>query len=136
MLSNTTYYICEVTCTGSGLSAPSTEAFVTVNNPQILTTTPASICGTGSAALQATATPGATINWYTAPTGGLPVGTGGTFNTPTISATTNYYTSAAVGGIGNTPVPGGNTGINIQLLVHSRPQLFQVQVWYLMCCNL
>ncbi len=109
LLSNTTYYICEVTCTGSGLSAPSTEAFVTVNNPQILTTTPASICGTGSAALQATATPGATINWYTAPTGGLPVGTGGTFNTPTISATTNYYTSAAVGGIGNTPVPGGNT---------------------------
>jgi hypothetical protein len=109
VLSNTTYYICVVTCTGSGLSAPSTEAFVTVNNPQILTTTPASICGTGSAALQATATPGATINWYTAPSGGLPVGTGGSFNTPTISATTNYYTSAAIGGIGNTPVPGGNT---------------------------
>ncbi len=74
--------------------------------PIILTTTPASICGTGIVTLGATANSG-TINWYTMPTGGSSIGTGNSFTTPSISATTIYYvdaTSAGCAGDARIPV--------------------------------
>ncbi|WP_047415863.1 DUF6443 domain-containing protein [Cellulophaga sp. Hel_I_12] len=49
-------------------------------------------CGSGSVSL--TASPGNnanTIRWYSTPTGGAPLATGLTFNTPNISTTTTYY---------------------------------------------
>jgi hypothetical protein len=90
-----TYYVRTICANGSGFtdSAPVT---VTVNNPQILTTTPATRCGTGTVTLGATATAGSTIQWYTAASGGTLLGTGPSFTTPTISSTATYYAGASI----------------------------------------
>ncbi|MFC6096817.1 T9SS type A sorting domain-containing protein [Flavobacterium qiangtangense] len=85
------YYRASVTCGGNtGISTPVQITFT--NN--ILTTTPATRCGIGTVSLAATATAGATINWFNAATNGTLVGTGNTFTTPSISATTNYWAEA------------------------------------------
>ncbi len=101
-LTSTTYYVCEVTCLNSGLSSLSTEAAVTVNNPQVASTTPGTRCGAGTVTLGATAGGGATtLNWYLAPSGGSPIGTGTSFTTPIITQTTNFYVGASVGAASN-----------------------------------
>ncbi len=61
--------------------------------PTITGTTPGTRCGTGTVVLGATASAG-TINWYAAPTGGVSLGTGTSFTTPSISSTTTYYVDA------------------------------------------
>ena len=75
----------------------SPEQVVLLNNPQLLTSTDATTCGTGSVLLSATGSAGTTLAWYENSTGGVPLGTGSTFATPAISNTTTYYVSAAVG---------------------------------------
>lgn len=101
-LSSTTYYVCEVTCLNSGLSSLSTEAVVTINNPQVASTTPGTRCGAGTVTLGATAAGGATtLSWYLTPTGGTPLGTGTSFTTPIITQTTNFYVGASVGAASN-----------------------------------
>ena len=62
--------------------------------PDITSVTGDTICGQGSAELQATSAPGTIFTWYNAATGGAIVGTGATFNTPAITSTTNYYVEA------------------------------------------
>lgn len=47
-------------------------------------------CDAGSVALSAT-DDGGTLLWYDQPSGGSSVGSGNTFNTPSLSATTSYY---------------------------------------------
>jgi hypothetical protein len=92
-----TDFRCVVTCGGTPIAAsPSTVASVTVSSPAILTTTPGSECGPGpvSVTLGATATPGALISWYATPTGGMSIGSGTSFQTPPITATTDYYVAA------------------------------------------
>jgi hypothetical protein len=92
-----TYYRLRVTCTNSSLSIYSNVVTITVNNPQLLSTTPGSRCGTGTVTLGATASTGI-VNWYAAASGGTPIGTGTSFTTPIISSTTTYYASASSGG--------------------------------------
>ncbi|PZF70867.1 Ig-like domain-containing protein [Taibaiella soli] len=82
---------------GSTTMATATTAAVTVNAPQITGTTPNQHCGTGTVVLAAAATTGATINWYTAATGGMPVATGTSYTTPIIGTTITYYVSASNG---------------------------------------
>ncbi len=86
---------------GSGTCATSTNSnagTLTVNStPTITGTTPASRCDAGTVTLGATASTG-TINWYAASTGGSSLGTGTSFITPSISATTPYYVDATNGG--------------------------------------
>ena len=66
--------------------------------PAITGTTGATVCPTGATAtLTATADAGADITWYDAATGGNVVGTGGTYTTPPLTATTDYWVSASVG---------------------------------------
>ncbi|WP_341838663.1 gliding motility-associated C-terminal domain-containing protein [Chitinophaga pollutisoli] len=68
--------------------------------PVSVTPNPAVIPYGTSASLSATVRPaGATFNWYTAPTGGTPVGTGATFNSPNLSRSTTYYVEAVAGGV-------------------------------------
>lgn len=116
-LSSTTYYVCEVTCLNSGLSSLSTEAIVTINNPQVASTTPGTRCGAGTVTLGATAGGGATtLNWYLAPSGGTPLGTGTSFTTPIITQTTDFYVGASVGAASSDSLPiplasGNTTGI-------------------------
>jgi len=90
--------------------------------PDIVTTTTGSICGEGSVQLSATSS-GGTLKWYAAATGGAALGTGATFNTPSIDATTTFYVEAVnasnafVGaiysGTTNNGVNVGNHGIRI-----------------------
>jgi hypothetical protein len=56
-----------------------------------------SVCGQGSVQLQANASAGV-IHWWNTPTGGSPLGTGSSYNTPVINATTTYYASNIDGG--------------------------------------
>ncbi|MFL9830254.1 hypothetical protein ABS764_05250 [Flavobacterium sp. ST-87] len=91
----TTYYVAATT--GSN-TTPRKEFVVTVNSiPTITATAPSSICGSGVVTLGATASSG-TINWYTTATGGSPVATGVTYNTPSLTNTTTYYVDATNGG--------------------------------------
>lgn len=75
-------------------SATRTPVNITISSPPTLTvTTPASLCGPGTATLQATPSEGS-VNWYDVQTGGTPVGTGNSFTTPVVNATTTYYAEA------------------------------------------
>ncbi|MCX2481276.1 putative Ig domain-containing protein [Pedobacter sp. MC2016-15] len=49
------------------------------------------ICSGTNASLSATAAPGTTLTWYSDATGGNVLATGGTYTTPTLTATTTYY---------------------------------------------
>jgi len=64
---------------------------------EVVSTTSGTRCGTGSVALSATSNVGI-LNWYASNVGGSSVGTGTTFNTPGISATTSYYAEAVNAG--------------------------------------
>ncbi|MFY7884979.1 MAG: hypothetical protein ACOVOV_09075, partial [Dolichospermum sp.] len=102
-LTDTMYYRLTVGCGTSTANSPVDTVFYV--NPQILTTVPRYTCGPGSVKLDATATPGATINWYAAASGGSPLATGTRFNTPTISTTTTYYVAASTSGsVGASPI--------------------------------
>lgn len=81
----------------------------------ITSSTPATRCGTGSVTLQATSNTG-TVNWYSVPTGGTPIGNGNTFVTPNLTSTTIFYASANSGGCPDTsrvPVTASVTPIPI-----------------------
>ena len=59
-----------------------------------------SLCGGGSTTLQATASSGSTIEWYSDAAGTNLIGTGANFVTPTLFSTTTYYAqSKASGGL-------------------------------------
>jgi hypothetical protein len=65
------------------------SSYITINPPATPTGTGINSCSSGSFNLTGTGT--GTLEWYTAPTGGSPVGTGTTYTTPVISSTTTYY---------------------------------------------
>ncbi|MBF7092891.1 hypothetical protein IUY40_15250, partial [Flavobacterium sp. ALJ2] len=83
-------------CPGTSSCRTATN-FVINAKPNIIKTTPASRCDIGTVTLEATASAG-TINWYTAASGGLSLGTGTSFTTPSLSATTTYYVSVTDNG--------------------------------------
>ncbi len=92
----TTYYVDATS--GTCTTATRTAVVATVNAiPTITGTTPGSFCGSGSVTLGATASEG-TIDWYADPTGGASLGSGTSFVTPVISASTTYYVDATFNG--------------------------------------
>ncbi|MFG4001335.1 Ig-like domain-containing protein, partial [Flavobacterium aquidurense] len=94
-LSTTTSYYVDATDNGC-TTGTRTEVKATINTtPTINSTTEGSNCGPGAVALLATASSGATIDWYTTLTGGSSLYTGGSF-TPTLSTTTTYYVGATI----------------------------------------
>ena len=98
----TTTYYAEVTNNGC-TSSPRTAVVATVNAiPSFSSTTGASICGTSTGTLQATTAAG-TINWYAALTGGASLGTGTSYNTPSIASTTTYYADVTNNGCTSSP---------------------------------
>lgn len=78
---------------GTGANGLVMISWVVCTPPTINGTAPASRCGTGTVILGATASAG-TINWYAASSGGVSIGTGNSFTTPSISTTTTYYVDA------------------------------------------
>ncbi len=68
--------------------------------PVVVTPNPAVVPYGTPASLAATVRPaGATFAWYTTPTGGSPVSTSTTFNTPNLTRSTTYYVEAVAGGV-------------------------------------
>jgi hypothetical protein len=63
-------------------------------SPDVLSTTSASLCGTGTLTLQATTDASSTLFWYANSFSGSPVATGSVYVTPSLTTTTNYYVSA------------------------------------------
>jgi len=89
------YYRIRLLCSGTPVSTTFVPVSVSISNPAITSTTPASLCGPGSVTLSATASPAAaTINWYTTATGGSSVGTGANFVIPNLTSTATYYAQA------------------------------------------
>ncbi|MBL7712970.1 MAG: hypothetical protein JNL13_10910, partial [Chitinophagaceae bacterium] len=87
-----TWYRCKVSCVAAPASATSTPVQVTfVYN--VSSVSNATRCGTGTADLTAAASSG-TLKWYTAASGGTPIGSGSPFTTPLISSSTNFYVAA------------------------------------------
>lgn len=97
---NNYQYRCVVTNTCGSTNTAAGTLTVTAT-PSITNTTPASRCGAGTVTLAATASSG-TISWFTSATGGTAIGTGATFTTPSISATTTYYVQASSGSCAST----------------------------------
>jgi trimeric autotransporter adhesin len=95
-ITSTMYYKLTATC---GLNtATSNVVTVLLENPQVLTSTGATRCGTGTVDLSATGSAGTSLNWYATPNGGSPIGSGPTFTTPSLTDTTTFYVAATTGG--------------------------------------
>jgi hypothetical protein len=88
---STLYYLRAYATNSTGTSYGNEYSFTTV--PAITGTTPASRCGAGTVSLSATASSG-TINWYAASSGGISLGTGSSYTTPSIAVTTSYWVDA------------------------------------------
>jgi sugar lactone lactonase YvrE len=96
----TIYTVTAYNASGSG----STTVSITVN-PTAPTGTGGSACSSGSATLTASGSlpAGGIYNWYAALSGGSSLGTGATFVTPSITATTTYYVDYTADGTTSTP---------------------------------
>ncbi len=116
LTSPTYYFQAELTCNSN--TDTTNVLTVSVTNPQLTSTIPGSRCGTGTVDLGATAPAGTSIKWYANQTGGTALGTGNTFTTPVINATTDFYAEAVSGaglltGLGCTATP-TTSGYNAQ----------------------
>jgi trimeric autotransporter adhesin len=103
-ITQTMFYKLLANC--SSYTDESGESVVVLNNPAPLTTTPATRCGTGTVTLGATADAGATINWYSAATGGSPITSGSSFTTPSLTHDSTFYVGVVNGGTSGITVPG------------------------------
>nr|MBK9653592.1 T9SS type A sorting domain-containing protein [Bacteroidota bacterium] len=101
-ISTTSYYRVDVSCGGDSINSR-ILTFI-VNSPSIDSTMNDTICGVGTATLQAFGSNGTTLNWFANSTGGTSIGTGGSFTTPVISSTTTYYVQAAAAGSTTTAI--------------------------------
>ncbi len=86
----TTYFA--ATILSNGEIVPLATAAVSPG-PVVTSTTPGNRCGEGTVSLGATASVGI-INWYSAPVGGVSLGAGTSFITPSISVSTTFYAEA------------------------------------------
>ena len=77
------------------------SASTQITIPQIISTTPASRCESGSVTLQATASKGV-VNWYNSATSGTILFTGSIYTTPPLSSSTTYFVATAC--IPRTPI--------------------------------
>ncbi|AWI24559.1 Ig-like domain-containing protein [Flavobacterium pallidum] len=89
----TTYY---VEARAIGCNSPRTAVIATISNPEIISTVPASRCGSGDVMLEAISSAG-TVNWYDQPTGGTLLSTGSLYQTNALSGTTTFYAEAVNG---------------------------------------
>lgn len=100
LTTTTTYYV-EAVRTGCTDASERTPVVVTVNAipaAPVVTNNNISVCSGSAATFVAQNVPGVTVNWYDAASGGNLVGTGNTFTSPALTATTNYYAEALSGG--------------------------------------
>ncbi|MBO6081151.1 MAG: hypothetical protein J6P54_09320, partial [Bacteroidales bacterium] len=96
-----------VTANLNGCESTASVTVTEASTPAQPTVTPGSRCGSGSVALTAQGEAGTTLNWYASENATSTVGTGGTYNTPNLTApATTYYVSAQYdGGCASPRVP-------------------------------
>jgi hypothetical protein len=116
---NSYYFWIRNRCTASSNSEWISIPFSTACNAPSLTTTAGSRCGAGSVTLGASPSAGTTY-WWSAASGGTLLGTGNSFNTPSISSTTTYYASAGQATAGNKVAQFG-TANNISTIASQSP---------------
>ncbi|MDX9790599.1 MAG: hypothetical protein RBT61_07205, partial [Candidatus Kapabacteria bacterium] len=111
-LTVTTLYRCKVYfgtgCTGVYQDNSFAINLIPVCDAEITSVTPASatICsGTNTTITAVANNPSYSIKWYAASTGGSPLYTGDTFETPNLSTTTTYYVAAYDGSCESVRVP-------------------------------
>ena len=91
---------------GTGCTSPPLEVTLVRNEPpEILSTTPTTICGPGTATISATVTAGGSLFWYSSTSDSLPLGEGSNFVTPNNTVTTIYYVEASANGCFSERVP-------------------------------
>ncbi|MDD7887040.1 T9SS type B sorting domain-containing protein [Flavivirga sp. 57AJ16] len=87
-----------------------------ISTASIIASQGSSRCGSGSLNMTATASPGATVLWfdsdYDPVSPGTQLGTGNSFTTPTINATTTYYAYASINGC----IVGDRTPVRAEIL--------------------
>jgi hypothetical protein len=105
---SSTYYRATIKNSAGVTCLNSSSDTAKVYNPTITGTTPASRCGTGTLVLGATGTDG-TLKWYASATGGTSLGSGNSFTTPSISATTTYYVGSEATSPGSVSFGTGST---------------------------
>ena len=98
-LTTTTPFYVDVT-ESNCVSARTTISATVINFPSITSTIPATRCDKGTVTLQAVAS-GGTLSWYNQLTGGTLVGTGSSFLTNSIAATTDFYVEVTENGCTN-----------------------------------
>ena len=102
LTSTTNYYVQTATATCTSVR---TLVVATVNQtPSITSTVPSSVCDSGTVTLGAFTNVG-TLNWYTAASGGSPVGTGNSYTTPSLSTSTTFYVESINASCISTRVP-------------------------------
>ena len=99
ILTTSETYYCRITCANDNSFTDSNSLVIGIDNPIVVSTTPGSRCGTGTTVLSATGSLNTSLNWYANAVGGSPIGSGLSFTTPSISATTNFYVSANVNSV-------------------------------------
>ncbi len=108
VLTATKYYRVVIKNSAGTVCLNSVSDTAIVNNPTVLSTTPATRCGPGNVTLAATANSGATLAWYGAATGGATLATSASY-TPSVTATTNYWVAARIAGVAGTATIGSAT---------------------------
>lgn len=93
-VAGTLYY--KVMISSGCLSSLSNAAVVVIAGEQITSVTNGSSCSPGVVTLSATAS-GGTINWYAAVTGGSPLGSGSSYDTPSLGASATFYVGTTSG---------------------------------------
>ncbi len=98
---NTDYYVSAVNATSCTNAGGRVKVTVTVNSkpnaPTVASATISSCVGSTAVITVSNPQTGITYSYYTTATGGTAVGTGNTFTTPALTATTIYYVEANVG---------------------------------------
>lgn len=110
-ITQTMYYRLMATCGANTVYSAQDTAII--SNPQIVSVTKDSICGSGAATLTALAGTGETVNWYSDAVGGNLLYSGNSFTTPVINSTTTYYAEPYAGGqpLSVGAVENGGTGV-------------------------
>ncbi|MDG2432152.1 T9SS type B sorting domain-containing protein [Flavobacterium sp.] len=92
-LSSTTTYYVDATANNCTTLARTAVTATIDSIPTIVSTSPSSSCGPGTATITATSSVGI-INWYDAPNNGRLLATGNSFTSPFLNQTTTYYAEA------------------------------------------
>lgn len=127
---NNYQYRCAVTNTTSSCTVNSNAGVLTVDPlPAILTTTPGAACTGTPVQVSATASAGATVQWYSQATGGTLLGTGNTLNIASAPAVnTSYYAFPS-----STGTCVATTRTAVQVIVNATPVVTTQPISTIIC---